>query len=76
MRTCDVTATRQKKGIFGLQPAKAGHRFDGEPRHSVVAKSFRNHAAGVSGIDRCYEPAGSEFGLAIHNEKPTEITNS
>jgi hypothetical protein len=53
-----MSAAGQKKGIFGRVRAKAGQRH--------LAGVFGINAASVSGIDRCYEPAGIlDFVVAI-----------
>jgi hypothetical protein len=52
-----VSAARQKKGIFGLQRAKAGQRCRGlqagTPRTFFVARQRV-----LAYADRCYEPDG------------------
>jgi hypothetical protein len=63
-----VSAAGQKKGIFRLQRAKAGQeRLAGRalPRHRGHEIFSTQRAAGVSGTDRCYEPAGTQFVAAI-----------
>jgi hypothetical protein len=49
--------SRQKRGT-GILP---GERFQDIP----VTKSFEVIVAGVSGTNRCYEPAGMQFVAAI-----------
>jgi RNA polymerase sigma-70 factor, ECF subfamily len=62
-----VSGAGQKRGIFGLDRAKAG-RCDPARWHFhdiSLTKSFGIDAAGVSGTDRCYEPPGTQFVAAI-----------
>jgi hypothetical protein len=59
MRPWGVSAAGQKKGIFGLRRAKAGqyHLPDETLAEFASRDLLRIEAAGVRGIDRCYEPA-------------------
>ena len=61
-----MSAARQKKGIFGESGRKRGSRCAGRGfRDSPSAKSSGIEAVGASRTDRCYEPDGTEFVVAI-----------
>ena len=63
MRPPGMSAAGQKKGKFGRVRAKTGQRHGFGPVRSrhPFAKPVWHNPAGVSRIDRCYEPCGEDL---------------
>jgi hypothetical protein len=76
MRPHGVSAAGQKKGIFGRVRAKTGRQHcAGEHLGAVRSRSlFGIKAAGVSAAERCYEPADTQFVVAIPKPGATVAT--
>jgi hypothetical protein len=59
----NLRATTGESGAAGILPN--AHFQDEHVQGISITKAFWIDVAGVSGSDRCYEPFGTQFGVAI-----------